>query len=118
MTNMNNGSRKLLRRILVVAAILAIVGSSGFGAINYMGRTALLRQNKTQADELARAQKEAREFKGKYTVAQSSLDQARSQIDLLSPDNARMKDTIGAFALQAASCDALKRTLKATDPGV
>ncbi|MCX4176660.1 MULTISPECIES: hypothetical protein [Paraburkholderia] len=114
---MKNG-KEILTKALVSVSLVAFIGTACFASLLYVGKHALEKDYKRQSDELAKNEAELRRLKKEGDTNAQKLAEAQQQLDRLQPDNQKMKDSIGAFAMQAATCDTLKRTLNIKEPGV
>lgn len=110
--------KKFVVKLSIAGGILALIASTGFGAINYIGRTALQRQYASKEDELAKANKRNLELRSAHDQDQRQIADQQRELEQLRPDNTTMKESIGAFAIQAAACEALRQSINAKGPGV
>jgi DNA repair exonuclease SbcCD ATPase subunit len=105
------------REIVIGICLLCLVASAGFAALTYRDRNILDKQVESQKHALATADKQYRDLKSSYDQDEQKLAQQGQELQDLRPDDEKLKSSIGAFAMQAASCDTLKRTLNIKGSG-
>ncbi|VVD30963.1 hypothetical protein [Paraburkholderia dioscoreae] len=106
-----NKAKIILRKVLMVLGVAALIASLGSSALLYLNKQTLEKQNKLQSDKLTALDKRVDALNKASSDDKAELASLRDQVKLLQPENATLKESVGAFATQAAACDALKHTL-------
>jgi hypothetical protein len=104
--------------VLLITGIGALVIAVGFDAMLYVSKSALNRKYEIQSGQVIALKHQVDGLTLNEKTVKSELAQTQRDLDDLRPEDQKMKDSIGAFALQAAACDSLKRSMNIQDPGV
>lgn len=113
-----DNTKRFVRGALLITGIATLVVAVGFDAIFYAGKSALGQRYAAQSGQLMQLKHQVDQVTLDRDTAKLQLAQAQRDLVDLRPNDQKMKDSIGAFALQAAACDTLKRTMNIKDPGV
>ncbi|CAE6842343.1 hypothetical protein [Paraburkholderia aspalathi] len=106
-----SNTKLFIRKVLIVIGSIALVTSLGFSGVMYIGNRSLERTNKEQSDKLAKRDKQIDQLNRTKTDDESQLASMRDQLHSLQPDYDTLKQSVGAFATQAAACETIKQSL-------
>lgn len=113
-----DNAKKIVVRTLLIIGLAGLVVALGFDYMLATSKNEISRKYDSQSGQFAKLKHDFDQVKLDRDTAKSQLAEAQRDLDDLRPDDQKMKDSIGAFALQAAACDTLKRTMNVRDPGV
>lgn len=104
-------TKQLIRKALIVIGSIALVASLGFSGVMYLGNRSLERTNKQQSDKIAKLDKQVVDLSRTKKDDETQLASMRDQLQNMQPDYDKLKQSVGAFATQAAACETIRQSL-------
>lgn len=103
--------KQLFHRTLITIGSLALVTSLGFSGVMYFGNRSLERTNLQQSTRIASLDRQVDQLNRAKHGDETQIALMLNQLQTMLPDYDKLKQSIGAFASQAAACETLRQSL-------
>ena len=103
--------KQLVNRTRITIGSLALVASLGFSGVMYLRNRSLERTNLQQSDRIGSLGRQVDQLSREKHSDETQIALMLNQLQTMLPDYDKLKQSIGAFATQAAACETLRQSL-------